>query len=81
MGTGKFDTGGMGLCNGPASNLAVLKEYSYSGTSSNEVLDLTNNVLQAAQNYSEMHATEPRYNEFLVIRNKIWKPKRKIDRR
>ena len=44
----------------------------------NDVLDITNNILQPGQSYSKMYGTEPRYNEFLVITNIIRKPKRKI---
>ena len=48
----------------------------------NEVLGITNDILQPAQSYSKMYGTEPRcneprYNEILVITNTIEKPKRK----
>ena len=47
------------------------------------VLGVTNNIFQPGQSFSEMFGTEPRYNEpryneMLVIMNKIEKPKRKI---
>ena len=44
----------------------------------NEVLGITNVILQPGQSYSRMYGTEPRYNEILVITNKLQKPKRKI---
>ena len=31
----------------------------------NEVLGVTNDVLQPAQNYSKLYSTEPRFNEIL----------------
>ena len=33
----------------------------------NEVLGITNVILQPGQSYSKMYGTEPRYNEILVI--------------
>ena len=61
----------------------------YSGTSIprtplyNEVLGITNDILQPGQSYSKMCGTEPRYNEpryneILVITHIIENPKRKI---
>ena len=60
----------------------------YSGTSineplNNEVLGITNDILQPGQSYSKMYGTEPRYNkplysEILIITNTIEKPNRKI---
>ena len=49
----------------------------------NEVLGITNDILQPGQSYSEIHGTgprynEPRYNEILVITSTIQKPKRKM---
>ena len=44
----------------------------------NEVLGITNDILQPGQSYSKMCGAEPRYNEILVITNAIEKPKRKI---
>ena len=44
----------------------------------NEVLGITNDVLQPGQSYSKMYGTEPRHNEILAIANTIEKPKRKI---
>ena len=42
----------------------------------NEVLGLTNDILQLGQSYSKIYRTEPRYNEILVVTNTILKPKR-----
>ena len=51
----------------------------------NEVLGITNDLLQPGQNYNKMYGAEPRYNnneprfnEILVITNRIHKRKRKI---
>ena len=44
----------------------------------NEVLGITNDLLQPGQNYNNMYGTEPRFNEILVITNRIHKRKRKI---
>ena len=44
----------------------------------NEVLPITNNILQPGQSYSKMYGTEPRYNEILSITSTIQKPKRKM---
>ena len=44
----------------------------------NEVLGITNDILQLGQSYSKMYGAEPRYNEILVITNTTEKPKRKI---
>ena len=44
----------------------------------NEVLGITNDILQPGQSYSKMYGTEPRYNKILVITNTIQKPKRKM---
>ena len=49
----------------------------------NEVLGITNDILQPGQSYSKMYGTEPRYsepryNKILVITNTIEKPKHKI---
>ena len=49
----------------------------------NEVLGITNDILQPGQSYSKMYGTEPRYNEplyneILVITSTIQKPKRKM---
>ncbi len=49
----------------------------------NEVLGLTNDILQPVKSYSKMYGTgprynEPRYNEILVITNTIQKPKWKM---
>ena len=49
----------------------------------NEVLGITNDILQPRQSYSKMYGTEPRYNEpryneILVITSTIQKPKRKM---
>ena len=44
----------------------------------NEVLGVTNDFLQAGQNYSKIYGTEPRFNEILVITNTTRKRKRKI---
>ena len=44
----------------------------------NEVPGITNDFLQPGQNYIKMYKTEPRFNEILVITNKIHKRKRKI---
>ena len=49
----------------------------------NEVLGITNDILQPGQSYSKMRGTEPRYNEprynkILYITNTIEDPKRKI---
>ena len=49
----------------------------------NEVLGITNDILQPGQSYSKMYGIEPRYNgprynEILVITNTIEEPKRKI---
>ena len=44
----------------------------------NEVLGITNDILQPGQSYSKMYGTEARYNEILVIANTIEKTKRKI---
>ena len=44
----------------------------------NEDLGVRNDVLQPGQSYSKLYATEPRYNEILVITNTIEKPKLKI---
>ena len=51
----------------------------------NEVLGITNDILQPGQSYSKMYGTEPRYNEpryneILDITNIIEDPKRKIYR-
>ena len=49
----------------------------------NEVLGITNDILQPGQSYSNMKGTDPRFNEprcneaVLVITNTIGKPKRK----
>ena len=32
---------------------------------SNEVLDITNDILQPGQSYNKMYGTKPRYNEIL----------------
>ena len=40
----------------------------------NEVLGITNDILQPGQSYSKMYGTEPRYNEILVITSTIQKP-------
>ena len=50
----------------------------------NEVLGITNDVLQPGRSYSKMYGTEPRYNEprynkILDITNTIEDPKRKIN--
>ena len=49
----------------------------------NEVLRITNDILQPGQSCSKMYGTEPRYNlplynEIFVITNTIKEPKRKI---
>ena len=51
----------------------------------NEVLGITNDILQSGQSYNKMYGTKPRdrynepqYNEILVITNTIEKPKRKL---
>ena len=44
----------------------------------NELLGITNDILQPGQSYSEMYGTEPRYNEILVITSTIQNPKRKM---
>ena len=49
----------------------------------NEVLGITNDILQPGQSCSKMYGTEPRYNEpryneILVITDTIEKPKSKI---
>ena len=49
----------------------------------NEVLGITNDILQPGQSYSKMYGkeplfNEPRYNEVLIITDTIGKPKRKI---
>ena len=44
----------------------------------NEVLGITNDILQRGQSYSKMYGTEPRYNEILVIGNTTQNPKRKL---
>ena len=49
----------------------------------NEVLGITNDILQPGQSYSKMYGTEPRYNELqyneiLVITSTIQKPEHKI---
>ena len=49
----------------------------------NDVLGITNDILQPGQSYSKMYGTEPRYseprcNEILVITSTIQKPERKM---
>ena len=49
----------------------------------NEVLGITNDILQPGQSYSNMYGTEPpyndpQYNEILVTTNTIEEPKHKI---
>ena len=44
----------------------------------NEVLGITNDLLQPGQNYNNMYGTKPRFNKILVITNRIHKRKRKI---
>ena len=44
----------------------------------NEVLGITNDLLQPGQNYNNMYGTKPRFNKTLVITNRIHKRKRKI---
>ena len=63
-------------------------QMEYSGTSiqrtsTNELLDITNDFLCPGQSYSKMYVIKPRqkehrYNEFLDITNMIREPKRKI---
>ena len=53
-------------------------EPPFNETLYNEVLGITNDILQPGQSYSKMYGKEPRYNEILVITNTIEKPKRKI---
>ena len=57
----------------PATGEPLFNEPLY-----NEVLGITNDILQPGQSYSKMYGKEPRYNEILVITNTIEKPKRKI---
>ena len=40
----------------------------------NEVLGITNDILQPGQSYSKMYGTEPLYNEVLGITNDILQP-------
>ena len=68
--------------------LINLQETRYSGTSIyeplyNEVLGITNDILQPGQSYSEIYGTGPRYNEprcneILIITSTVQKPKRKM---
>jgi hypothetical protein len=49
----------------------------------NEVLGITNDIVQPGQSYSKKYGKEPRYNEprnneILVITNTIREPRRKI---
>ena len=44
----------------------------------NEVLGITCDILEPGPTYSKTYGTEPRYNENLVIKNTIRKPKRKM---
>ena len=44
----------------------------------NEILGITNDFLQPAQNYNKMYRTEPRFNQIRVITNPIHKRKRKM---
>ena len=43
----------------------------------NEVLGITNDILQPSQSYSKIYGTEPRYNEVLDTTNTIEDSKRK----
>ena len=58
-------------------------EPRFNETLQNEVLGITNDILQPGQSYNKMYGTEPRYNvprynEILDITNAIEDPKRKI---
>ena len=44
----------------------------------NEVLVITNDILQPGQSYNKMYGTEPRCNEIVFITSTIQKPKRKM---
>ena len=44
----------------------------------NEVLGITNDILQPGESYSKMYGTQPRYNEILVITSTTQNPKRKM---
>ena len=44
----------------------------------NEVLGITNDILQPGQSYSKMYGTEPRYNKIRVTTSTIQKLKHKM---